>query len=154
MLPMSTDKEWLLKQAAEDEGCVSVGGLYVRIEREEAKQKAAARIAFTKLVELQSRSLRLTLEALAARAQIDVGELVALARGELAVPEAQTVRRLARALSLPEERLLALAGHGEPSETSIQEAAVRFAARSEPVRQLSTEESAALQEFVQALGTQ
>ena len=151
MLPMSTDKEWLLKRAAEEDGCcVSVGGLYVRLAREEAKHQAA-RVAFAKLVELQRLDLGLTLEALAERAGVKVGELLAIHRGEIPVVSAHMVRRLALALSLPEDRLLALAGHGEPAETSLQEAAVRFAARSEPLRQLSPEESAALREFVHAL---
>jgi HTH-type transcriptional regulator, competence development regulator len=155
MLPMSTNKEWLLKRAAEENGnCVSVGGLYVRIAREETKRKAAEKLAFTKLLELQRRSLGLSLEDLAERAQVSVVEMVAIARGEIGTAEAQTIRRLAQALLLPEDRLLALAGQGEPAQTSLQEAAVRFAARTEPVRQLTAEENAALQEFVHALGEQ
>src|SRR5580698_3681244 len=41
------------------------------------------------------------------------------------------VHGLAQALSLPEERLLDLAGYGQPA-ASLQEAAVRFAARWNP----------------------
>ena len=61
------------------------------------------------------------------------------------------VHGLAQALSLPEERLLELAGYGQPADASLQEAAVRFAARLEPVQQLSTEEHEAMQEFVHCL---
>src|SRR5258708_5945129 len=124
MLPMSTDKEWLLRRAAEEDGCcVSVGGLYVRIAREEAKRKAAARAAFAKLIELQRRALLLTPEELAQRAGVEVIELVRIARGENGVVLSETVRRLAQALALPEERLLKLAGHGEPTDADIDEAA-------------------------------
>lgn len=151
MLPMSNDREWLLRRAAEeDESCVSVGGLYVRIAREEAKRKAAARAAFAKLIELQRRNLLLTPEELALRAGVEVIELVRIARGENSVVQAETVRRLAHALSLPEERLLLLAGHGEPTDAEIEEAA-RFAARSEPVEPLTTQEHKALQGFVRFL---
>jgi len=69
------------------------------------------------------------------------------------LPEAETIRRLAQALSLPEERLLTLAGRNGATDSNIQEAAARFAARSEPIKQLSPEEREALQEFVQFLGT-
>jgi hypothetical protein len=47
--------------------------------------------------------------------------------------------------------LLELAGYGQPAEASFQEAAARFAARLEPVKQLSTAEHEAMQEFVHCL---
>jgi HTH-type transcriptional regulator, competence development regulator len=155
MLPMSTNKEWLLKRAAEENGCcVSVGGLYMRIVREEMIRKAAEKVAFTKLLELQRRSLGLSLEDLAERAGVDMVQIIAIARGDGGTAEAQIIRRLAQVLLLPEERLLALAGQGEPTQTNLQEAAARFAARSEPIRQLSAEENEALQEFMHALTEQ
>jgi hypothetical protein len=43
---------------------------------------------------------------------------------------------------------VALAGYGQPAEASLPEAAVRFAARLEPVQQWSTEEHEAMLEFV------
>jgi hypothetical protein len=61
------------------------------------------------------------------------------------------VRRLAQALSLPEERLRELAGYGQAADASLQETAVRFAARLEPFQQLSSEEYEAVQEFVHCL---
>jgi hypothetical protein len=48
-------------------------------------------------------------------------------------------------------RLLKLAALGQAAEASLQEAAVRFAARLEPVQQLSTEEHEAMLEFVHCL---
>ena len=44
-----------------------------------------------------------------------------------------------------------LAGYGQPAEASLQEAAVRFAARLQPVQQWSTEEHEARLEFVHCL---
>jgi hypothetical protein len=48
-------------------------------------------------------------------------------------------------------RRLELAGYGQPTDASLQEAAVRFAARLEPVQQLSTQEHDAMKEFVLCL---
>jgi hypothetical protein len=48
-------------------------------------------------------------------------------------------------------RLLDLGSYGQPAEARLQAAAVRFAARLEPVQQLSTEEHEAMQEFVHCL---
>lgn len=152
MLPMSTNKERLLAKAAEEDGCiVSVGGLFYRSAAHPAKLHATERVAFAKLIDLRRRSLGLTLADLAERARVPLVELVGMARGEMDVPAESAVRRLAQALSLPEARLLELAGYGQSADASLQEAAVRFAARLEPVQQLSTEEHEAMQEFVHCL---
>jgi hypothetical protein len=85
------------------------------------------------------------------RARVALVELLGMARGERDVPAESAVRRLAQALSLPEERLLELAGYGQPVEASLPEAAVRCAARLESVQPLSTEEHEAMLEFVHSL---
>jgi len=152
MLPMSTNKERLLAEAAEEDGCiVSVGGLFYRTTPRPAQMRATERVAFGKLVDLRRRSLGLTLEQLAERARVALIELVGMAQGGMDVPAEPAVRRLAQSLSLPEDSLLELAGYGQAADTSIQEAAVRFAARLEPVEQLSNEENEAMQEFVHCL---
>jgi hypothetical protein len=70
---------------------------------------------------------------------------------DAAMREETAVRRLTQALSLPEARLLELAGYGQAADASLQEAALRFAARLEPVQELSTEEHEAMKEFVHCL---
>ena len=87
----------------------------------------------------------------AERARVALLELVGMTGGERDVPAEPAIRRLAQALALPEDRLLELAGYGQPAAARIQAAAVRCAVRLEPVQQLSTEEHEAMQEFVHCL---
>jgi transcriptional regulator with XRE-family HTH domain len=151
MIEMNTDAAWLRAKAEEeDNGIVSVGGLVCALAEVEAEAKArlAGRVALAKLVELRRRQYRLSAEDLAKKADVDLEDVVSLERAEGTVPEPRTIHRLARALELPERRLLELAGLVQLEDERFREATVRFAARSEPVASLLPHEQEALEEFV------
>jgi transcriptional regulator with XRE-family HTH domain len=148
---MNPDAAWLRAKAEEeDNGVVSVGGLVCTLARneEESKAQLAERVALAKLVELRRRQYRLSAEALAKKAEVDLEDVLSIERGEGTVPGLQAVHRLAQALELPEPRLLELAGLVPAKDARFREASVRFAARSEPVAILLPEEREALEEFV------
>jgi transcriptional regulator with XRE-family HTH domain len=155
-MQMNTDRAWLERMAErEDEETVSVGGWVTDLARAGFSSRPAqpARSAFTRLLKLARRERNLTMEEFARAAGVELSELVRIEQDEEYAPPREIVSRIARLLALPEGRLMALAGLVVVPDTSLGEAAARFAARSEPVRKLTREERAALEEFVGFLCT-
>lgn len=161
----SPDHEWLRRMAAaEDEHPhISVGGLaadagflgpqagqeHDRGGESPAIERPTGRIAFARFLDLARRWRSLSLESLAERGNVDLSELVEIIE-EHAQPSPRTVYQLSQVLEIPNETLMELAGLIQPRE-EVAEAAVRFAARSEPTVELSKDERDALEEFVKVL---
>lgn len=143
-------REWLLRVAAAEDRVpsFSVGGLAAEVGWLEAASNAPSPV-FARFLDLARRARHLTLEALAARAEVDLAELVGIAEaGQQPTP--RTVYQLSRVLDVSAENLMELAGLAEPRQ-ELAQAAVRFAARSEPTVELSEEQRNALDEFVKVL---
>ena len=113
-----------------------------------------ANIAFGRFVRLMRRSRRQTLEHLADEAEIEIAELVEIEEDNHHKPEPRTVYQLAKHFDVPMPKMLQLAGLSAPKDTSLYEAAIRFAARSEMVEELNDIERAALEAFVSVLSEQ
>jgi transcriptional regulator with XRE-family HTH domain len=135
----------------EAETPVTVGATTVGPEGRFSGRGVSGPFALAKLVELRRRQCRLTVEALASRADVDLEDVMTIERGEGLSPEPRTVHQIAQVLNLPKRRLLELAGLAESRDHRIREATVRFAARSEPIEELSPEELEALEEYVKVL---
>jgi transcriptional regulator with XRE-family HTH domain len=156
-MQMNRNTEWLLNKAAEENGgVVSVGGLAAAIREARGPEgdRGTRKRAFARFVEFSRRRLRLAVEDLAKKADIDVSELVGIESGGGEDPEPRTVFKLATVLRVPHQRLLELSGLSVPRDDRLHEAVIRFAARSERMDQLSSEEEAALREFVKALAAE
>jgi transcriptional regulator with XRE-family HTH domain len=152
------DRAWLQRMADAEDQCesVSVGGLaheLGNLRPTQPEQGSMTQVAFGKLVELSRRQLGLNREELAQKADIDVAELLGIERAKNAKVEPRTVFKLSQVLRLPPTRLMELAGLAVRSDRRLDDAAVRFAACSEPVDRLSPDEQRALQEFVQTLAS-
>ncbi|MEE9393348.1 MAG: helix-turn-helix transcriptional regulator [Planctomycetota bacterium] len=145
--------EWLLKMAEAEDRCgsVSVGGMAHDVGLLESQALPEAPRVFGRLIEYARRAKGLSVERLAEVADVDLGELVAIEQNEGPVPSARTVYRLGLALNLSSGKLMELAGLAQPQDDYLSQAAVRFAARSEPNAALSPEERAAYEEFVKVL---
>jgi len=155
MTPFPITPEWLSEMAAaEDNGCVSVGGLPYRANALTAapvSDEVVERKVLATLVELQRRRLRLSVHELAEKAEVDARDILAIEAGEDRRPEPRTVYNLSKALSLPEVGLMQLSGLVSRRDTVLDDASVRFAARSAPVDELTQDQRDALDEFVRAL---
>jgi len=151
---MNTDRDWLNRKAEQEDGCfVSTGGL---VETLEQNQQAAGKVipfkhAFVRLLDLARRERKLTLDQFAEKADVDLVELVKIESDEHYVPAIRTVHQIASFLDVPAQKLMALAGLLQAKDVRFQNAALRFAARSEPVRKLSPAEHFALAEYVNFL---
>jgi len=108
-------------------------------------------VAFGKFVNLMRRRRGLTIEQFATEMQIDAGEVLAIEEDVHYAPEPRTVYRFALSFKLPQERLMQIAGLAETRDPSLRSQAVRFAASADPVRHLSSEETSALEAFVEVL---
>jgi transcriptional regulator with XRE-family HTH domain len=109
-------------------------------------------LAFVRLLQLARRERRLSLAQLAEQADIDLIEVVNIEMGRTSTPSPRTIYQLASLLRLPSKKLMVLAGLIQIRDARLQEASLRFVARSKPAKDLSTEETAALEEFVKFLG--
>ena len=150
----NTDPEWLERQAALEDNCyVSVGGLVSAVQELEQRSPAAelTRAAFVRLLQLARRERRLTVEQFAEELDVQLAELVGIETDEHYRPKPRTVSKLAKFLSVPPQKLFLLSGLTRARDEHFQEAALHFAARSQPTRELSPEEHAALEEYVKFL---
>jgi transcriptional regulator with XRE-family HTH domain len=91
------------------------------------------------------------MEQFAKKVDVDLGELLKVETDEYHTPAIRTVHQIAEFLTIPESKLLALAGLLRAKDVQFQNAALKFAARSEPVEKLSREEHSALGEYVKFL---
>jgi len=151
-MPKNRDA-FLARAMSEGDGCLSAVGLAYELTESGAGTGAEAnRFSLARLVELSRRKLRLSLEELASRADVDVAEVLAIEKGDDVRAEPRTFQRLADVFKLNVDALLQLAGLVKSRQSSrIGHAAVRFAARSEPMAELTPEEERALKEFVEEL---
>lgn len=137
---------------SEDDGCLSVAGLAIRcglVGASGIAEQQRPRV-LGQLIEYTRRQLGLSLEELSRRASVDLGELLAIERDD-ATPTPRALDQLSHYLHLPLGKLQELAGLAEPRDDRLNEAALRFAARSEPTAQLSAAEREAYEEFIKVL---
>lgn len=138
---------------SEDDRCLSVAGLAIRCGLVGVSGKAAEEErprVLGQLIEYTRRRMGLSLEDLSKRASVALGELLAIERDN-AIPTPRALYQLAQHLDLPFGKLQELAGLAEPRDERLNEAALRFAARSEPTAQLSAAEREAYEEFIKVL---
>ena len=158
-LKFNTDRKWLERRAdQEDQHFISVGGLISTLDPTCQMQASASipivettKTAFVRLLQLTRKDRRLSLEKLAEKADVDLAELLKIENDESFMPGPRTVHQLASVLDLPAKKLMVLAGLLQAKDPSLQQASVRFAARSEPIGNISPEEHAALEEYVKFL---
>jgi transcriptional regulator with XRE-family HTH domain len=169
-MKLERSKEWWMARAAREGNHVIMAGVpgsdedrvhsldSVSEERSVTPRAATlaplskeTHIVFGRFVNLMRRRRGLTIEAFASETQIDAGELLAIEDDVHYVPEPRTVYRLALAFKVAQERLMQLAGLAEARDSAFHLQAVRFAASADPVKQLSREENAALENFVAVL---
>lgn len=155
-------KEWLEKRAALDEkaevtaGAPSLDALVrdtaaLRQTPYEQEQLASA---FGWLIRSRRLELRFSIERLAKNADLNESVLEEIENDVHYTPEPRTVYQLARALKLPAQRLMQLAGHVIPTDSQFTGEVVRFAARAKRIDELNEDQHEVLREFVKYLAKQ
>ncbi len=111
-------------------------------------------IVFGRFVQLMRRDHGLTIEKLAEDSDVEIAELLEIEDDAHHRPQGRTVYQLANYFKVPHRTLLQVAGLTAPRDSRIVEEGVRFAARLEPVAELSPEERAALEAFVAVISSE
>ena len=144
--------EWLLKMADVENSCpsISVGGMAADLLGTQPAATPEPQRVFGRLIEFARRAKGLSVEQLAQQADVAIAEIVEIEWHEDTIPQPRTVYQLAKALDLPSGRLIEVAGLAMPHR-AINNAALRFAARSEPTAMLTREEREAFDEFIRVL---
>lgn len=153
---INISKEWCARMA-QLEGDAEIGvGLFAIdpvFDGEACANNASEEpsLAFGRLIRLMRRDRGLSVEKLAEDADVDVSELISIEDDVHFRPDVRTVYQLATTFKFDSSKLLEVAGLTTARDNAIVEEAVRFAARSEPIAALSSEERAALEAFVAIL---
>lgn len=138
------DDAWVLEMSALEEGhTLDVGGLYGRVKLAGTE---ASRRSLAKFVELSRRRLGQSLELLAEKAGVELGDLLSI-ENEGTIHGPQTIHRLAAFLDVNPQLLLQLAGLLPAENPQLEQAALQFAARTESVKPLEPQERDALEKF-------
>ena len=116
-----------------------------------ARSEERPNVAFGRFVCLMRRRRRISLETLADEANVDIADLVEIEKDPHHKPEPRTAYQLANYFHVSRSRLMQVAGLTVPKDGRLFDEAVRFAARSEPTVELTSEEVAALEAFVAVL---
>lgn len=117
------------------------------------EKEAIARRALGSLIEFLRRERTLSVEGLASEARIDIVDLLCIEGGLPHQPKPRTIVQLGTVLALPVKGLLKLANLTYRHGDSLTDAAIRFAAHSKRVIELTEEEKVALREFVEILAS-
>lgn len=150
-------KAWFV-QSAEIEGDSEVGAGHLAFLDEPKVEKSATtdfavewRLAFGRFVELMRRKRGWTIQQLADKADIDVGELLVIEKNPQHEAELSTVHGLAKTLEIPAKRLIRMAGLAEERSSRLFDASLRFAASAESTTPLTHEEEIALQTYLKVV---
>lgn len=157
-MKIERSKEWWLARAkSEGDSPVGAGCLAFDLSALEPHAVVPAqvvedvRLAFGKFVNLMRRRRNLSVEQLAAQANLDVSEVLVIEDDVRYTPEPRTVYQLAQFLGVPQRGMMQLAGLTTAKDADLRREAVRFAARSESVSKLTKDETSALEAFVSVL---
>ena len=111
-------------------------------------------IDFGRLINLMRRQRRISLEQLAADADVTLSELAGIENDMHFRPALRTTYQLASFFHMPPTGFLELAGLTDQKNARLAEGAVRYAAPAESTAELTPEESADLEAFVAVLSKQ
>jgi transcriptional regulator with XRE-family HTH domain len=149
-------KEWFVR-SAEIEGDSEVGAghspFIAPLEEKLSTVELVTemRLAFGRFIELMRRRRGWTIQRLAERAEVDVGELLAIEKNPSHEAELSAVYGLANVLEVPAKLLIKMAGLAQDRSPDLLQAGLRFAASSEPTEPLSAEEEEALHTYLKVV---
>lgn len=142
------DREAFLRWAVEvDDESFEVGGLTHGTAAKTQHGFSAGRLALSRFLELSRRQRGLNVEQFAAASGLQPADLLQAEDADAPAPSPRVLFALASFLGADVAKLMELAGHMEPHSKGLDREAVRFAASSQRVEPLTTEEERLLQEF-------
>lgn len=155
-MKIEVTKDWCMTMAQREAGAEVGAGLIAAdpVFEGEAQHEIMfdeSRVALGRFVQLMRRQRKVSLERLADQADIEIAELMSIEQDAHYLPEPRTIYQLANTFSVSQKKLMGLSGLTKPKDVSYLEEAVRYAARSESIKELSPEEQAALDGLISVL---
>lgn len=120
-------------------------------EEDPVPTNAPLNIAFGALVQLERRSRNLTVEAMADALDIAEDDLRNIEHNPTYRAGPRTIINIAKGFDLPARELMKLSGAAASNDTVFEKMALKFAAHSDVLGKLTSEERQLLNEFVQFL---
>ncbi len=111
----------------------------------------ASRLALGRFINLKRRGERLSIEELADKADIDLGDLLSLESNASFLPDARTLYQLSQVFGVSQEKLMGLSGLTHSNNNEYVEEAVRYAAKSASIEILTAEETTILNGLISVL---
>ncbi|WP_310622404.1 helix-turn-helix domain-containing protein [Flexibacterium corallicola] len=111
----------------------------------------ASRFALGRFINLMRRDRGLSIEDLALKADVEIGDLLSLENNTAYLPDARTLYQLSEAFGVSQEKLMTLSGLTYSKDDQYVEEAVRYAAKSASIDVLSDEEHAILNGLISVL---
>jgi transcriptional regulator with XRE-family HTH domain len=161
-MKLELDKAWYSERIARENDLEATTGApdlrhptqqNAQHDRRQPEEVFAEQHAFGSLIQMLRRDRKLTVEQLAADARISLAEIISIEEDSKHVPRARTVRQLTVFFGLPAHTLEKLSNVAEVDDLQLKDAAIRFAASSRTIMELTGEERQALSEFVNVLAS-
>lgn len=111
----------------------------------------ASRLALGRFINLMRRGQGMSIEDLAQKADIELGDLFSLENNASFQPDARTLYQLSEIFDVSQEKLMGLSGLTHSNDNEYVEEAVRYAAKSASVEVLTVEETTILHGFISVL---
>lgn len=118
---------------------------------DEASNVVELKHAFGVLIRQLRRRDQVTVETLATKARVDADEIKRIERDPSYRPRPRTVHQIADYFRMPPRALMKLSGATITRDETLQEQAIRFAAKSDDLSKLSKDEQSVLDTFVRYL---
>ncbi|UWQ57292.1 helix-turn-helix domain-containing protein [Leisingera caerulea] len=150
-------KTWCRKAGAREDG-FDVGAGFIAADpmfthegggAEESSE--ASRLALGRFINLMRRDHGLSIEALAEKADIEIGDLLCLENNAAHLPDVRTLYQLSEVFGVSQEKLMGLSGLTHAIDDDYVEEAVRYAAKSASVEVLTEDERAILNGLISVL---
>ena len=150
------NKDWCRKAGARESGLNIGAGIIAADpmfthEADVDDSPDASRLALGRFINLMRRNQGLSIEGLAHKADIEIGDLYSLENNATHLPDARTLYQLSEIFDVSQEKLMGLSGLTHSNDDHYVEEAVRYAAKSASVEVLSDDEHSILNGFISVL---
>ena len=116
------------------------------------KSLEGSRFALGRFINLVRRNHGLSIEALAEKADVGIGELLSLENNAAYLPDMRMLCQLSEVFNVSREKLMGLSGLAHAENDDYVQEAVRYAAKSASLEVLSADEHAILNGLFSVLG--
>lgn len=150
------NKDWCRKAGARENG-LNIGAGIIAADPMFTHEAGvddspnASRLALGRFINLMRRNQGLSIEDLAYKADIEIGDLYSLENNASHLPDARTLYQLSEIFDVSQEKLMGLSGLTHSNDDHYVEEAVRYAAKSASVEVLSDDEHLILNGFISVL---